>query len=697
MDNKVLLVLVDTLIKEAMSKIEAVQGPRGPRGIAGRDGADFRFEDHKESISLLIQDKISNLELTESQVESLRGPRGRDGKDFDFSEHLEDIRSILYDKFEQSRNELKLRFSDLDESEKEEIRGEKGTDGKDGKDFDFEEHSEKIVAALESVVQATSDRFKLKFSDLSEDEVERLRGPRGQRGKPGLDGKDFDFEEHSEDIAALVTSAVSHVKDDLKLKFRDLSEEEIDSLRLRFEHLTTEQVDKIRGPRGQRGKQGRDFHFEEHSEKIAETIAAAVEHVKEDLKLRFSQLTAEEKSELKLKFEELTVDEIEKLRGPRGQRGKPGEKGQDFIYEEHAAEIESLIHKHMPKFSDFTVEEKKQLRGRPGAIGPAGLNGVNGRDGKDGKDAPALARVDVDQDGQEIEFSFTLEDGTKVTSNSVTLPKGGVDRTYIVGGSSGGGGNGKSAYDIAVDNGFVGDEAAWLASLVGPAGVDGADGADGIDGTDGVGVPPGGTSGQVLAKSSATDYDTEWVDQTGGAASVEVLDEYDSVVTTLDSINFIGENVRVRPRTVMADWPTLSAISPSLLGYSPAGVTAVDVYVDDRTLKRNVIKHPTVYLGAAVYLDSSNVARNAIATSMSTSNVLGMVEELYGSRCSIRLGGECRVNFTALDVTEDYFLSDVVAGQITTSLPGSGNVRLRLGQATEETKFLFARGERSVL
>jgi len=45
---------------------------------------------------------------------------------------------------------------------------------------------------------------------------------------------------------------------------------------------------------------------------------------------------------------------------------------------------------------------------------------------------------------------------------------------------------------------------------VGPKGDSGADGADGV------GVPPGGTTGQVLAKNSNADFDTEWVDQTGG-------------------------------------------------------------------------------------------------------------------------------------------------------------------------------------
>ena len=37
-------------------------------------------------------------------------------------------------------------------------------------------------------------------------------------------------------------------------------------------------------------------------------------------------------------------------------------------------------------------------------------------------------------------------------------------------------------------------------------------GTDGADGTDGEGVPSGGTTGQILSKTSATDYDTEWID-----------------------------------------------------------------------------------------------------------------------------------------------------------------------------------------
>jgi hypothetical protein len=55
---------------------------------------------------------------------------------------------------------------------------------------------------------------------------------------------------------------------------------------------------------------------------------------------------------------------------------------------------------------------------------------------------------------------------------------------------------------------------------IGPRGPAGADstvpGPEGPQGDPGQGVPVGGTEGQVLAKNSATNYDTEWVDQTGG-------------------------------------------------------------------------------------------------------------------------------------------------------------------------------------
>jgi hypothetical protein len=57
---------------------------------------------------------------------------------------------------------------------------------------------------------------------------------------------------------------------------------------------------------------------------------------------------------------------------------------------------------------------------------------------------------------------------------------------------------------------------------IGPQGATGATGAQGVQGEAGIGVPAGGTAGQVLAKVDGDDYHTEWVDQTGGGGNVTV-------------------------------------------------------------------------------------------------------------------------------------------------------------------------------
>ena len=50
-------------------------------------------------------------------------------------------------------------------------------------------------------------------------------------------------------------------------------------------------------------------------------------------------------------------------------------------------------------------------------------------------------------------------------------------------------------------------------SIGGPQGIAGPTGANGINGQ---GVPVGGATNQVLAKVDGTNYNTQWVDQTGG-------------------------------------------------------------------------------------------------------------------------------------------------------------------------------------
>ena len=123
--------------------------------------------------------------------------------------------------------------------------------------------------------------------------------------------------------------------------------------------------------------------------------------------------------------------------------------------------------------------------GTPGDQGPPGDDGADGADGADGRDG---------------EQWFT---GAGSPST-----EGEVGDLYL--------------QDVTGDYyEKTADPSTWVlrGNLKGAAGTNGLDGTDGADGADGLGVPAGGTTGQVLAKVDATDNNTEWVDQSGGGGS----------------------------------------------------------------------------------------------------------------------------------------------------------------------------------
>lgn len=90
------------------------------------------------------------------------------------------------------------------------------------------------------------------------------------------------------------------------------------------------------------------------------------------------------------------------------------------------------------------------------------------------------------------------------------------------------GGNGKSAFEIAVENGFVGTEADWLESLKGRDGADGKDGVDGQPGRDGMngfdgrdGQPgkdgaEGKSAFEIAVENGFVGIETEWLESLKG-------------------------------------------------------------------------------------------------------------------------------------------------------------------------------------
>lgn len=101
----------------------------------------------------------------------------------------------------------------------------------------------------------------------------------------------------------------------------------------------------------------------------------------------------------------------------------------------------------------------------------------------------------------------------------------------------------------------------------------------------------------------------------------------------------------------------------------------------------------SVYAGAAVYL-SGAVAYNALATSETTANVVGIVERKINSTlCDIRVTGLSLAHYSGLDESKEYYLSATVAGEITTVIPTtSGHIFLRIGQPFGGTKLVINKG-----
>lgn len=147
----------------------------------------------------------------------------------------------------------------------------------------------------------------------------------------------------------------------------------------------------------------------------------------------------------------------------------------------------------------------------------AGPQGEPGAPGKDGKSAYELA-VENGYTGTVEEWLASL-----------------VGEVGATGESGSPGINGKSAYEIAVEKGYQGTEEEWLASLIGSAGKDGANGQDGANGKDGINGKDG-TNGQsayeLAVENGFKGSLTEWLDSLVGEDGKNGNDGKDGVSIT---------------------------------------------------------------------------------------------------------------------------------------------------------------------
>ena len=168
----------------------------------------------------------------------------------------------------------------------------------------------------------------------------------------------------------------------------------------------------------------------------------------------------------------------------KGDTGDRGTNGQDGIDGKSAYQI-WLDNGHTGTEADFLtwLKGKDGTNGLNGKDGKDGTNGTNGQDGINGKSAYQIW-LDNGHTGTEADFLTWLKgkDGTNgLNGKDGANGKDGKDGANGTNGQNGI--DGKSAYQIWLDNGNTGTEADFLTWLKGKDGANGQDGANGKDGT----------------------------------------------------------------------------------------------------------------------------------------------------------------------------------------------------------------------
>lgn len=153
--------------------------------------------------------------------------------------------------------------------------------------------------------------------------------------------------------------------------------------------------------------------------------------------------------------------------------------------------IEELITEAIADATFEGVPGPKGDKGDTGDTGPQGATGATGSQGPKGDTGDQGSTGATGSQGVKGDTGNQGSPGA-TGSQGVKGDTGDQGPPGSTGATGSTGADGLSAYEIAVDNGFVGTESEWLASLIG---ADGADGVDGVDGEDGA---PGATGSQGI-------------------------------------------------------------------------------------------------------------------------------------------------------------------------------------------------------
>ena len=242
--------------------------------------------------------------------------------------------------------------------------------------------------------------------------------------------------------------------------------------------------------------------------------------------------------------------------------------------------------------------------GKFNGTGTAGKDGKDGTDGENGKSAYAIA----------VENGFEGDEAAWLASLKGADGKDGVDGTD--------GAAGKSAYATAVENGFEGNEAAWLASLKG------ADGKDGVDGTDGA---AGKSAYATAVENGFEGNEAAWLaslkgadgkDGAAGSAGSAGADGYSPTVSLSRGENFVTVSITDKNGTKTA----------TILDGADADVTVDALITSDST---NPVRSSAIYAELAEKQSKAKFYSNVSASSWAADSTYSN----YGYKCEISLSG----------------------------------------------------------
>lgn len=198
-------------------------------------------------------------------------------------------------------------------------------------------------------------------------------------------------------------------------------------------------------------------------------------------------------------------------------------------------------------------------------------------------------------------------------------------------------------------------------------------GKDGKDGKDGLGVPSGGTTGQVLKKKSNSDNDTEWADESGGGSGTtdyRDLENKPSIENITLSGNKSASDLGLAKTSDLSDFITKAV--DDLINYYTKTQTYTKAEVD--TIVAN-IKNSRFEVVSS--LPTSDIKTNVIylvpSSSAITSNIKDEYINLDGTSSGWEIIGSTDVdlsNYVTVTDLNNALSNYVTSANLTTILSG---------------------------